>query len=793
MKQPACLVGTLLILCLALACGANPAPAQPSEPEIPPATTEVAEVPLLVPQPTETLPLGPLSVTPSVISGTLWEWVELLETDPPSEWVVPDPENYTLVFDSGGGVSLQADCNLLAGTYSLVDDSLGIELGASTTAFCGDESLDQLLLETLASVRSVELDTGRLVLYLEGGAGQLEFYDGGQASVRTSIASPSDIADVVWRWTELVETDPAAQSVVPYPQNYTLVFAPGGQVGIKADCNHVLGSYAFEGDSLGIELGRATLADCGAESLDQSFLAYLRRVESASAAGGRMVLYLDDGAAQMVFEKSGPVEEDATVEILSRVTATLWRWTELEASEPLSRSLVADPANYTLFFSPDGEIRIAADCNQVRGSYAFEGDALSLQFGPSKMAVCGEESLDQQYLALLAEVASAGFQGSRLVLYLEDGAGQMYFDPTGERVSDAVSIDSDSVDLDIQGLPYSWQARLVSATPYDDTQPQGAVGLPEHIQVNFLPTDATDTSPYDPIIYIIPTEAYELLWSQSEDPSVTIVLDDLEALLADQEEVPASGMPVLPFEELDGVNDLAVSGQFPAFGMGSGLRFVGRFVDELKPLTNDGIRYVFQGFSSDGQYLIAFFYPVTSSALPREDEITPSELQRLESDLGAYLEEKAEMLGALGDAGWNPDLSTLDSVLASLTFRIAAPDSPVTGVLWQLERFTKGDGVELALDDGGSYTLVFGADGQLDVRADCESVRGTCSLQGSSLTLDLDPAAIASCGEDSLHEQYLQMLRSVGAFTFDDGRLVVSLREDDGDMVFADGGPVLLP
>jgi heat shock protein HslJ len=793
MKKPARVVGTLLIFSLALACSATPAPTQPSATETSPATSDATEVPNSEPQRTEVPPLDPRSLSASDVSGILWQWVELIETDPASEWVVPDPENYTLVLDTSGGVSIQADCNLLGGTYSLGGDLLSIQSGPPATALCGDESLDQLYLASITSVESAGLDNDRLVLYLKDGAGQLEFYNGGPAGVPASIASPSDITGVVWRWSELVESEAASQSIVLDPQNYTLVFAADGEVGIKADCNHVLGSYVFDGDSLGIEIGPSTLASCGEESLDQSYLAYLGGVGSASAEGGRLVLHLDDSAEYMVFVKSGPVEEDETVETLSRVTATPWRWTELAVSEPVSRSLVADSVNYTLVFSPDGEIRIGADCNQVRGTYAFEGDALNLQFGPSTTAFCGEESLDQRFLALLGEVASAGFQDGRLVLSLVDGAGEMLFDQGGERVSGVVGIDPKSIALDIQGLPYSWQANLVPATPYDDTQPQGSVGLPEHLQVNFRGADAAITSPNDPVIYIIPTEAYELLWSQGEDPSVTIVLDDLEAMLAEQAAIPASGMLALPFEELGGVNDLAVSGQYQVSGVGSGLRFVGRFVEELRPVTNDGLRYVFQGFSADGQYLIAFFYPVTSSALPLAEEITPGELQRLESDLGAYLEEKVEMLSAQGDAGWNPDLSTLDSVLASLTFQITAPGSGIAGVLWEWEHFTGDDDSELAVEDVGSYTLTLGADGRLDFQADCDSGSGTFSLQGSSLMLELEPAATSVCGEDSLHDQYLQMLGSVGAFIVDEGRLVLNLQASAGNMIFTDGGPAPQP
>ena len=38
------------------------------------------------------------------------------------------------------------------------------------------------------------------------------------------------------------------------------------------------------------------------------------------------------------------------------------------------------------------------------------------------------------------------------------------------------------VSIDTQGLPYSWQANLVPATPYDASQPPGPMGLPQHMR-----------------------------------------------------------------------------------------------------------------------------------------------------------------------------------------------------------------------------------------------------------------------------------------------------------------------
>lgn len=110
-----------------------------------------------------------------------WEWSQLTETLPASQSVVPNPENYTLVFSADGTFALKADCNLVSGEYEVDGDNLSLLLGPSTLAFCGEESLDTLYLQMLGIVTSYELTEGNLNLYLGEDVGKMLFVDGGDA------------------------------------------------------------------------------------------------------------------------------------------------------------------------------------------------------------------------------------------------------------------------------------------------------------------------------------------------------------------------------------------------------------------------------------------------------------------------------------------------------------------------------------------------------------------------------------------------------------------------------------
>ena len=111
------------------------------------------------------------------------------------------------------------------------------------------------------------------------------------------------ITDITWQWTQLVETQPASQSLVPDSENYTLLLNEDGTVNIKADCNMVGGSYTLDGSELTIGQGPSTMAYCGEQSLDVLFLQILSNVESYTVEDGHLILNLKDGSGTMTFNE----------------------------------------------------------------------------------------------------------------------------------------------------------------------------------------------------------------------------------------------------------------------------------------------------------------------------------------------------------------------------------------------------------------------------------------------------------------------------------------------------------
>lgn len=240
-------------------------------------------------------------------------------------------------------------------------------------------------------------------------------------------------------------------------------------------------------------------------------------------------------------------------------------------------------------------------------------------------------------------------------------------------------IDPGRVRLNTVGLPFpSYRVDRVAGTPYDTGSPPGPRGLPEHLRVGFGLIDQPDAR-HAPVMYIIPMEGYARLWEQNGNSSVARAIARIRELAQGiPSPAPIRSMPLLPHEESGGVNDLAVQIRAVTGGensaLGAGFRYVGRFAQDANPVTNDGrLRYIYQGSTRDGRYLVAFFSRAYTSALP-DPRGVPLELhEKLASDYRGYMEGTAAMLNALPNSAWELDLDRLDAFVGSLHF-VGEPD-----------------------------------------------------------------------------------------------------------------------
>ena len=112
----------------------------------------------------------------------------------------------------------------------------------------------------------------------------------------------------------------------------------------------------------------------------------------------------------------------------SEVVGTTWQWEAFQDTAGINDITVSDPEKYTLTLNQDGTANIQADCNQVTWAYELDGSQLSFDTtGPSTLAMCAEDSLDQQFLERLGQTATFVIEDGILYLNLWADAGNLVF------------------------------------------------------------------------------------------------------------------------------------------------------------------------------------------------------------------------------------------------------------------------------------------------------------------------------------------------------------------------------
>ena len=329
------------------------------------------------------------------------------------------------------------------------------------------------------------------------------------------------------------------------------------------------------------------------------------------------------------------------------------------------------------------------------------------------------------------------------------------------------------ISLDTQGLPYSWQPVIVPEKPYDASQPPGPTGLPAHVEILFGVTDPSQRQPTDPVMYIIPVDAYRAMWDGAGNTTVSEAVADIfsRTNILNVPEL-TEGYAALPFDETVGALDVAVqldrTGAPISSATISGYRFVGRWQQSPNPVTNQGLRYVYQGFTNDGRYLVSFFYPVTSPTLPNTAADVPADqMNQVNSDPAAYMAAQNEALNALTPEQWEPVLTTLDALVGSLQIE-GMPRAGVEGSIWRpVAEEVEGADVAFTQDTANyevAYLGVNETSGMMRFRADCNTGSMAYTLNAGGMIggylAQPGPMTLAFCGEESFDQQFVGALQA---------------------------------
>ena len=123
------------------------------------------------------------------------------------------------------------------------------------------------------------------------------------------------------------------------------------------------------------------------------------------------------------------------------------------------------------------------------------------------------------------------------------------------------------------------------------------------------------------------------------------------------------------------------------------------------------------------------------------------------------------------------------AVVAGAAVAQALP-AGATDTEWQLQRILYMNDTETVPADPTRYTLRFGSDGSVQVRADCNRGTGRYEVDGGSLTFLPIALTRAMCPPDSIDTAFVRELSNVVSFTLDGGTLALATAVDTSILFF---------
>jgi hypothetical protein len=165
-------------------------------------------------------------------------------------------------------------------------------------------------------------------------------------------------------------------------------------------------------------------------------------------------------------------------------------------------------------------------------------------------------------------------------------------------------------------------------------------------------------------VYIAPVDEY-LLVDELAEPTVAFLQNMIEQKTPNLD-CCIPELPLGDFFRVCGHQQFHANIGYLDFQNGSGVRFVSVYgIQDLAPVDNENLTYVYQGFTDDGKYYVKVIVRILHSQLPDMGEI-PAEIY-IEDATGVavYFDDFALLLNQNED-DYAPALEWVDAFLASL-------------------------------------------------------------------------------------------------------------------------------
>jgi len=112
-------------------------------------------------------------------------------------------------------------------------------------------------------------------------------------------------------------------------------------------------------------------------------------------------------------------------------------------------------------------------------------------------------------------------------------------------------------------------------------------------------------------------------------------------------------------------------------------------------------------------------------------------------------------------------------------------DEALLNITWEWQGSLYNDDTSSKPEDPTRYTIQFMEDSTISIKADCNMVQGSYTLQGNQITIETGISTLAACPPDSLDSEFLRDLTAASLYFFDGDQLFIDLKFDTGTMQFS--------
>jgi heat shock protein HslJ len=149
-------------------------------------------------------------------------------------------------------------------------------------------------------------------------------------------------------------------------------------------------------------------------------------------------------------------------------------------------------------------------------------------------------------------------------------------------------------------------------------------------------------------------------------------------------------------------------------------------------------------------------------------------------EAGSTMTGTEEMTSTEAMTGTEPMTGT-----EAMTDTAAAGANELAGTTWVWTQTQMNDGTVITPAQADAFQLKLGEDGSAGTTTDCNTFRGTYTVDGNKVKIDLPISTRMACPDGSQEAAYIKHLTSVQSYLMADGNLVLELPFDSGGMTFA--------